>query len=71
MDLPFLVLSDPDLATAAKFGLVHEKGMMGKDVPRPTTLLLAKDSRKILWMRAADNIRIRPAADEVFEQLRN
>lgn len=68
-DLPFPVLSDPELKVSAKYGLVHEKGMMGKDVPRPTTILLGKD-RKIQWMRAETSVRIRPDPDEIFELLR-
>lgn len=70
MNLPFPVLSDPDLRETAKYGLVHAKGMLGRDVPRPTTLLLAKDTRKILWIRPAENIRIRPTPDEIFAQMR-
>jgi peroxiredoxin len=69
-DLPFPVLSDPDLATTKKYGLVHEKGMMGKDVPRPSTLLLDKE-RRIRWMRAETSVRIRPDPEEIFEQLKN
>ncbi len=68
-DLPFPVLSDPDLATSKKYGLVHEKGLMGKDVPRPTTMLLDKE-RKIRWMRAETSVRIRPDPEEIFEQLK-
>jgi peroxiredoxin len=64
------VLSDPDLATTKKYGLVHEKGMMGKDVPRPSTLLLDKE-RRIRWMRAETSVRIRPDPEEIFEQLKN
>jgi len=67
--LPFAVASDPQLEATKKYGLVHEKGMMGKDVPRPTVLLLDKD-RVIRWMRAETDIRTRPDPDEIFEQLR-
>ena len=68
-DLPFPVLSDPDLEATKKYGLVHEKGMLNKDVPRPTTLLIDKE-RKIRWMRAETSVRIRPDPEEVFEQLK-
>jgi peroxiredoxin len=67
--LPFPVVSDLELEATKKYGLVHEKGMMGKDVPRPTVLLIDKD-RVIRWMRAETNIRTRPDPDEIFEQLR-
>jgi peroxiredoxin len=69
LDLPFPVLSDPDLEATKKYGLVHEKGLMNKDVPRPTTILLDKE-RKIRWMRAETSMRTRPDPEEIFEQLR-
>jgi peroxiredoxin len=69
-DLPFPVLSDPDLKETLKYGLVHEKGLLGKDVPRPATLLIDKGTRVIRWMRAETSVRIRPDPDEIFEQLR-
>lgn len=69
MGLPFPVLSDPELEATMKYGLLHEKGRFGKDVPRPATILVGED-REIRWLRAADNIRIRPTVDEVIEQLR-
>lgn len=68
-DLPFPVLSDPDLATTKKYGLLHEKGLMNKDVPRPTTMLLDKE-RKIVWMRAETSLRTRPDPEEIVEQLK-
>ncbi len=66
---PFAVLSDPGLDAAKKYGLLHEKGMLGNDVPRPATILIDAD-RTIRWIRAAENVRLRPTLDEVFEQLR-
>jgi peroxiredoxin len=44
--------------------------MMGRDVPRPSTLLLDKE-RRIRWMRAETSVRIRPDPEEIFEQLKN
>jgi peroxiredoxin len=67
--LPFPVVSDLELEATKKYGLLHEKGMMGKDVPRPTILLLDK-SRVIKWMRAERDVRTRPDPDEIFEQLK-
>jgi peroxiredoxin len=69
LDLPFPVLSDAGLEATKKYGLVHEKGLMTLDVPRPTTILLDKD-RKVRWMRAETSLRIRPDPEEIFEQLR-
>ncbi|MBI3858472.1 MAG: redoxin domain-containing protein [Planctomycetes bacterium] len=67
-DLPFPVLSDPELEATKKYGLLHEKGLLGKDVPRPTTLFLDKD-RIIRWMRAETDTRTRPDPEEIFELL--
>jgi peroxiredoxin len=69
-DLPFPVLSDLQFEATRKYGLLHEKGFLGKDVPRPTTLLLDKE-RVIRWMRAETDIRTRPDPQEIFEALRN
>ncbi len=69
-ELPFPVLCDTELEATKKYGLLHEKGLLGKDVPRPTVLLVNKGDRVIKWMRAEDNYRTRPAPDEIFEQLR-
>lgn len=69
MGLPFPVLSDPDLEVTKQYGLLHEKGLLFKDVPRPTTILVGED-RSVRWIRAAENVRLRPTVDEVIEQLR-
>jgi peroxiredoxin len=70
MGLPFPVLSDPALEVTGRYGLLHPKGLVFKDSPRPATLLVGRD-REIRWMRAADNIRRRPSVDEVFDALLN
>ena len=69
-ELPFPVLSDLDFEATKKYGLMHEKGLLGKDVPRPTTLFLDKGSRTIKWMRAETDPRTRPDPEEIFELLR-
>ena len=69
MGLPFPVLSDLELTAAKKYGLLHEKGYMLKDVSRPATFLLGP-GRVIQWMRVGDNIRPRPAFSEIFEEMR-
>jgi len=68
-DLPFPVLSDADFEVTKKYGLFHEKGMLGKDVPRPTTMLIDK-SRVIRWLRAETDVRTRPDPEEIFELLK-
>ena len=70
LGLPFPVLSDPDLKVVTEYGLVHPKGYMGRDTARPTTLLIAKGSREIQWLSATDDVRVRPAVEDVIEALR-
>jgi peroxiredoxin len=68
-ELPFPVLSDLEFEATKKYGLFHEKGLLGKDVPRPTTLFLDKE-RVIRWMRTETDVRTRPDPEEVFNLLR-
>ena len=44
--------------------------MFGKDMPRPTTILVHNGDRNIQWLKAADNVRIRPTPDEIIDALR-
>jgi len=69
-DLPFPVLSDLEFEATKKYGLMHEKGLMGKDVPRPTTIFIDKGTRKIRWMRTESDVRTRPDPEEIFNLLR-
>lgn len=69
-ELPFPVLSDVEFEATKKYGLLHEKGLLGKDVPLPTTILIDKGTRKIRWMRTEKDVRTRPDAEEVFNLLR-
>lgn len=68
-ELPFPVLSDLEFEATKKYGLFHEKGLLGKDVPRPTTLFLDKE-RVIRWMRTETDVRTRPDPEEIFNLLR-
>ena len=68
-ELPFPVLSDLEFEATKKYGLLHEKGLMGNDVPRPTTLFLDKE-RIIRWMRTENDARVRPDPEEIFNLLR-
>lgn len=68
-ELPFPVLSDLEYEATKKYGLLHEKGLLGKDVPKPTTLFLDKD-RVIRWMRTETDVRTRPDPEEIFNLLR-
>ena len=70
-ELPFPVLSDVAFEATKKYGLFHEKGVVGHDVPRPTTMLIDKGTRKIKWMRVETDARTRPDPEEVFNLLRD
>lgn len=65
----FPVLADEGLEVARRYGLFHEKGFMGRDVPRPATLLVGPD-RTIRWMHLAGEIRTRPSPEAIFAELR-
>lgn len=71
MDLPapFSVLCDPDLEVAKKYGLLHEKGYLFQDIARPATILIG-DDRVIRWMAPSDQVRWRPAVEEIFAELK-
>lgn len=69
LGLPFRVLSDPGLEVTKLYGLVHPGGYLGRDVPRPTTVLVHTDGT-VRWIRAARQVRTRPTPDEVLEKIR-
>jgi peroxiredoxin len=69
MGLPFPVLSDPDLEVTERYGLVHPKGYLGKDAPRPATIVIDTGGT-IRWVGATDNLRYRPAPEDLLARLR-
>jgi peroxiredoxin len=69
-ELPFPVLSDVEFEATKKYGLFHEKGLLGKDVPLPTTIFIDKGTRTIRWMRTETDVRTRPDPEEIFNLLR-
>lgn len=69
-DLRCSFLSDPALAAARLFDLVHEDGgPHGTPTAVPAHVLVGKDGR-ILWRRRATSIQDRPDPDEVLEAVR-
>lgn len=69
LGLPFPVLSDASLEVTRRYGLLHPRGFMGRDAPRPAMILVGPD-RIVRWLRPAPDVRTRPAPEEIFEALR-
>lgn len=70
LDLPFLVVSDPEAKATVAFGLLHAHGGPGgKDVALPAQLLIGRDL-EILWRHVAERIQDRPAPADVLAAIR-
>jgi peroxiredoxin len=70
LKLGYRFLSDPDLAVARRYGLVHAGGgPEGQDVPRPATVVLDKDGM-VRWFSVSRNLQVRPDPDDVLRALR-
>lgn len=69
LGLPFPVLSDASLEVTRRYGLLHPRGFMGRDAPRPAMILVGPD-RIVRWVRPAPDVRTRPAPEQIFEALR-
>jgi peroxiredoxin len=68
--LGYRFLSDPDLAVARRYGLVHAGGGPGgRDVPRPATIVLDKDG-VVRWFSVSRNYQVRPDPEDVLRAVR-
>ena len=68
--LGYRFLSDPDLAVARRYGLVHARGgPEGQDVPRPATVVLDKNG-VVRWFSVARNFQVRADPDDVLRAVR-
>lgn len=68
LDLGFSILSDPDLEAIKTFGIVHEGGMMGKDIARPAVFVFDAQG-EVIWKKLPENYRIRVRPEEILEEL--
>ena len=66
LGLGFPILSDPDLKAIKAFGVLHEGGMMGKDIARPAIFLLDEDGR-VIWKDLTDNYRVRVRPSTIID----
>jgi peroxiredoxin len=63
-------LADPDLAVTRRLGLVHQGGGEGgKDVPRPSTIVIDRDG-VVRWAALATNVQSRPRPGDVLRAVR-
>lgn|SRR5690606_30899319 len=64
LGLPFPLLSDPDAAVAAAYGVAMKR----QDIAIPSTFVVLPD-RTIAWSYVGENASDRPQAELVLEQL--
>jgi peroxiredoxin len=70
LGLGYRFLSDPDLAVARRYGLVHAGGGPGgRDVPRPATIVLDRDGI-VRWFSVSRNYQVRPDPEDVLRAVR-
>ena len=66
----FPILSDPDGAVIARYGLTHKgAGMGGKDVARPAEFLLDRTGT-VRWRNLTEDYRVRARAERMLEEAR-
>lgn len=68
LDLPFRVLSDPDLTVMNQYGIAFER-REDDELPHPTTMILDGD-RQIVWMNVAEDYSVRPDPYEIIDVLK-
>lgn len=59
MQLPWLILSDPQLEVIRAFGLFHEDEPKGRAIPYPATYLIGRDGI-VKWRYIGRDTRDRP-----------
>jgi peroxiredoxin len=70
LHLGYRFLADADLAVTRRYGLVHPKaGPDGRDVPRPTTIVLDRDG-VVRWLSVTTNFQVRPDPADVLRAVR-
>lgn len=69
LNLPFVVLSDPELQAIDDFGARHLNEPHGKQIPRPAVFILDKDWR-VRFAYVGDSVPDRPSEDVMLDALR-
>ncbi len=70
LELPYPVLSDPDLRVIDAFGVRHVSEPYGKQIPRPATFVMDRDWR-VRFAYVGDSVPDRPAEDVMLDAVRS
>ena len=60
LDLPYVVLGDPDLATIDRYGVRHVDEPKGRSIARPSVFVLGRDG-VVRFLHVGEHERDRPA----------
>lgn len=73
LDLPYMLLSDPDAEVARAYGAFHENEPRGRKIARPGMFLIdsAANGGKVLWEYVSPTTRHRPPPNRIIEELLN
>jgi peroxiredoxin len=66
--LGFPLLSDPDHAVIARYGLLNQSDPQARPIPHPTVFVIDQDG-VVRWKFIEINYRIRPTNDDVLAAL--
>jgi len=69
LELPYLVLSDPDLAAVDAYDVRHDNEPAGRLIPRPGAFIIDRDGR-IQFAYKGDSVPDRPSEDALLDFLR-
>jgi peroxiredoxin len=66
--LGFPLLSDPDHAVIARYGLLNQSDPQARPIPHPTVFVIDQDG-VVRWKFIEINYRIRPTNDDILAAL--
>jgi peroxiredoxin len=67
--LEFPLLSDPDHAVIARYGLLNQADPQARPIPHPTVFVIDRDG-VVRWKFIEINYRIRPTNEDILAALR-
>lgn len=66
--LDFPLLSDPDHAVIARYGILNQQDPEDRPIPHPTTLIVDRDG-VVRWKFIETDYRIRPSNQDILSAL--
>jgi peroxiredoxin len=66
--LEFPLLSDPDHAVIARYGLLNQSDPQARPIPHPTVFIIDRDG-VVRWKFIEINYRIRPTNEDILSAL--